>query len=75
MIEILILISLFPVVSCFFLLNWVMKLNIEVKSLKNSTHSIQYVPIDKESAFQDLTDKEKESLKASMGSEGFELSL
>jgi len=55
--------------------NLVIKLKIEVEGLKNSTHSIQYVPVDRDNAFESLTDKEKESLTASMQPEGFEVNL
>jgi FtsZ-binding cell division protein ZapB len=55
--------------------NLAIKLKIEVEALKNSTHSIQYVPVDKETAFEELTEKEKESLKQSMNHFGEEINF
>jgi hypothetical protein len=70
MIELLLVSAVATLVAVICLFNWVIKLNIDVQAMKNSTHSIQYVPIDKTSGFESLDDDQKEKLKTSMGMDG-----
>lgn len=55
--------------------NMVFKTRIEVLAMKESTHSIQYVPVDKTAAFEELGEDQKKKLNASMGGDLFEENL
>jgi hypothetical protein len=58
---------LFCLGSVLVLANQVIGIKAKIIGMENSTHSIQYVPVDNAGAFEELSKEDKERLKDEFG--------